>query len=101
MKTIINRYDLYRFERLVSKLVKQSDLPQSVSFTPCSEGLQMTAVCNGAALTFTVPSDEIEPFTLSWTTVKELASKNIARIRIVCATFYNCIIDQTYDLRTK
>ena len=76
MKTIINRFDLYRFERLMSKLVRPSELPQTASFALCADGLQLTALCNGAALTLTVPSaGEVEPFTLPWSTVKEFSSK--------------------------
>ena len=76
MKISLNRFDLFRFERLISKLVKQSELPQIVSFAPCSDGLQLTAFCNGAVLTLTVPvSGNVESFTLPWATVKEFASK--------------------------
>jgi len=66
MKTIINRLDLHRFERLVSKLAKPSELPATISFAPCSDGMMFSAFCAGAALTFTVPSgdDVVEPFTL-------------------------------------
>ncbi len=76
MKTFINRFDLYRFERLVSKLVKPTDHPATISFAPCSDGLQFAAFTDVAVLTLTVPtSDVVEPFTLPWATIKEFASK--------------------------
>ena len=77
MKTIINRLDLHRFERLVSKIAKPSELPATVSFALCSDGMMFSAFCAGAALTLTVPSgdDVVEPFTLPWATVKEFAAK--------------------------
>ena len=76
MRTIINRFDLHRFERLVSKLVKPSELPAFVSVVPCSGGLQFAAFCNDAVLTLTVATgDTIKPITLPWTTLKELAAR--------------------------
>ena len=76
MKTIINRFDLYRFERLVSKLVKPSELPAVVMFTSSADSLQLAAFCSGAVLTYTLPiCSETKPFTLPWTALKELAAK--------------------------
>ena len=76
MKTIINRFDLYRFERLVSKLVKPSDLPAVALIASCPEGLLFMAFCNGAMLSYTVPThSDTDPFTLPWQTLKELAQK--------------------------
>ncbi len=82
MKTFLNRSDLYRFERLVSKLVKPTELPATISFAPCSDGLQFAAFCDAAVLTLTVPSNDAvnrpsatDPFTLPWTIVKEFATK--------------------------
>ncbi len=76
MKTTLNRSDLYRFERLVSKLVKPSELPATIAFASCSDDLQFVAFTDAAMLTFTVPYVEAsDPFTLPWATVKELASK--------------------------
>ncbi len=76
MKTTLNRSDLFRFERLVSRLVKSSELPTTIAFAPCSDGLQFAAFTDAAVLTLTVPStDTPAPFTLPWATVKEFASK--------------------------
>ena len=76
MKTIINRLDLHRFERLVSKLAKPSELPATISVSPCFEGVQLTAACTNAVLTYTVPFDgDFEAFTMPWTTIKEFAAK--------------------------
>ncbi len=83
MKTFVNRSDLYRFERLVSRLVKSSDLPTTIAFAPCADGLQIAAFSGTAVLTLTAPSiDVIEPFTLPWATVKEFASKKNDSISI-------------------
>jgi len=77
MKTIINRFDFYRFERLVSKLAKPSELPATVSFVPSSDGLLFTAFCNGAVLTLNTPlvDGDVAPFTLPWSAVKEFGAK--------------------------
>ncbi len=76
MKTFINRSDLYRFERLLSRLVKPTELSATISFAPCSNGLQFAAFTDTAVLTLTVPSnDVVEPFTLPWATIKEFAAK--------------------------
>jgi len=84
MKTTINRFDLYRFERMVSKLVKPSELPTNVLFARCEDGLQISAFCNGAVLTYTLPSrTESDPFTLPWGTLKELVAKKYDTIDFV------------------
>ena len=77
MQTIINRFDFYRFERLVSKLVKPSELPATVSFVPSSDGLLFTAFCNGAVLTLNTPlaDGDIAAFTMPWSAVKEFGTK--------------------------
>ncbi len=81
MKTTLKRSDLFRFERLVSRLVKSSELPTAISFAPCSDGLQFAAFTDAAVLTLTVPSSAApDPFTLPWTTVKEFASKKNDKI---------------------
>ncbi len=76
MRTFLNRSDLYRFERLVSKLVRPAEIPATISFASCSDGLQFAAFCDAAVLTLTVPpANVIDPFTLPWATVKEFAMK--------------------------
>ena len=76
MKTTLMRYDVHMFERLVSKLFRPSDLPQTVSFVSCTDGLQFIAYGGEAVLSMTIPTEEaVEPFTLPWAAIKELASK--------------------------
>lgn len=76
MQTTINRYDVHVFERLVSKLMRPSELPQTVPFAPCSEGLQFVAFGKDAVLRMTTHSeDTVEPFTLPWSATKQLASR--------------------------
>ena len=76
MKTTITRYDVYLFERLTSKLFKSGDMPQTVSFSPSTAGLQHIVYGTDAVLCMTTPMDEfVDPFTLPWAVIKELASK--------------------------
>ncbi len=76
MKTTLNRLNLFRFERLVSKLVKPSELPTTIAFASCTDGLQFVAFTDAAVLSLIVPCNGTpHPFTLPWTTIKELALK--------------------------
>ncbi len=76
MKINLLRSDLFRFERLVTKLVKPSEFSATIYFVPSPDGLQIAAYCDTAILTLTVPTDYADtPFTLPWATVKELASR--------------------------
>ncbi len=74
MSIKINHSDLQLFERLTSKLVKPSELPETVYCVPNSNGLRLSAVCDAAILTLTLPPvGRVTPFTLPWTTIKQLS----------------------------
>jgi len=76
MKTTLHRNDLYRFERLVNKLVRPSELPTAITFSPCPGGVMLTAFCENAAMSMTVPGvNIIMSFSLPWSALKELMSK--------------------------
>ena len=76
MKTYIKRHDVYLFERLVSKTFRAGDMPTTVSFAPCSDGLQFTAFGKDAVVRMiTQPNEAVDPFTLPWSAIKELAAK--------------------------
>jgi len=75
MALTINQLDLYRFERLVSKLTKPSE-PPMVRFIPCNDDITLAAFCKDAILTMTVDKTGfIDPFSLSWDTIKTLSAK--------------------------
>jgi hypothetical protein len=75
MALTIRQSDLYRFVRLVSKLTKPSE-PPTVCFIPCNSNVKFAAFCKDAILTMTVDATGfVEPFSLSWETVKTLSAK--------------------------
>ncbi|MGL4944024.1 MAG: hypothetical protein ACRC46_12635 [Thermoguttaceae bacterium] len=78
MKTTLTHNFIHQFERLVCKSVKAADLPQSVSFVPCSDGVQIVANTNGAVVAMTIHNyDVTENFTLPFqltTMCSQLAS---------------------------
>ena len=59
MQTTLHRHDLYRFERLVNKLVRPSELPTAITFSACPGGGMLTAFCENAAMSMTVPDVNI------------------------------------------
>ena len=81
MKITLNRKNLNSFERLVSKLVKQTELPKTVLFSPGDGGMNLTAFCVNATLCMNVPGIEIATsFSLPWSAVKELVSKKTGNL---------------------
>jgi hypothetical protein len=76
MALTINQSDLYRFERLVSKLSKLSE-PPVVCFIPCNTGnTKLAAFCTDAVLTMPVTTQGyVNPFTLNWKDFKEVSAK--------------------------
>jgi|GEM_PF-3309975 len=76
MQITLHRSDLYRFERLVNKLVRPSELPTAIMFSPCPGGIMLTAFCENAVMSMIVPDVNITTsFSLPWSALKELMSK--------------------------
>lgn len=76
MRTNINRYDIFTFERLASKLFKSLDLRHDVFFTRSNDGVRISTSTNDSDLSFTISECEIsQSFTLPWSFIKEVAAK--------------------------
>ena len=79
MTMTLKQSDLYRFERLVSKLIKPSDNPM-VCFIPLDGSLKLCAFSKDAMLTMHVNKEGfLDPFTMQWSDLKALAvgKKNV------------------------
>jgi hypothetical protein len=77
MQVTLNRKDLYRFERLVNKLVNSHDCPIAVAFLPNPDGVEFTAFYRDATLCLTVPGVTMKKsFALPVSALKELAAKH-------------------------
>jgi hypothetical protein len=75
MTMSIKQSDLYRFERMVSKLVKPSDTP-TICFVPVEGGLKLCAFSKDAMLTMLVnKTGFLDPIMMQWNDIKSIAIK--------------------------
>ena len=83
MTMTITGSDLYRFQRLVAKLVKSSDDP-TVCLIPHDGNMKLCAFANDAALTMLVDSEGyLDPVTMRWKDFKSLSAKKYQDVTFV------------------
>ena len=74
MSMTITGSDLYRFQRLVAKLIKSSDTP-TISFIPHEGNLKLCGFAKDAMLTMSVSrAGFLDPFAMQWRDFKSLAT---------------------------
>jgi len=74
MTMTLKQSDLYRFERLVSKLCKPSDNP-TIAFLPHGGKLRLCAFAPSATLSMLVPRDDFaDAFAMRWSDFKTVAA---------------------------
>jgi DNA polymerase III sliding clamp (beta) subunit (PCNA family) len=75
MTMSLKQTDLFRFERLMSRLMKSSVTPM-VHFTPNGSSIKLLASTDDAMLTMSAPRDGfLVPFSMQWTDFKTFAIK--------------------------
>jgi len=75
MTMTLKQSDLYRFERLVSKLIKPSDMP-TVCFFPHGGSLKLCAFSKDAMLTMFINKEGfLDPFAMQWNDLKSFSAK--------------------------
>ena len=76
MTMSLKQSDLYRFERLMSKLMKSSSVAPMVHFIPNGGNIKLLAETDNAMLTMSAPCDGfLDPFSMQWSDFKTFAVK--------------------------
>ena len=76
MTMTVKQSDLYRFERLMSKLMRSSAVAPMVHFIPNGNSIKLFASTDNAMLTMSVPRDGfLDPFSMQWSDFKTFAVK--------------------------
>jgi hypothetical protein len=72
----LKQSDLYRFERLMSKLMRSSAIAPMVHFIPNGGSIKLLASTDNAMLTMHAPRDGfLDPFSMQWSDFKTIAVK--------------------------
>jgi len=76
MTMTIKQSDLYRFERLMSKLMRSPAVAPMVHFIPNGGSIKLLASTDSAMLTMHAPRDGfLDPFSMQWSDFKTIAVK--------------------------
>ena len=76
MTMSLKQFDLYRFERLMSKLMRSSAVAPMVHFIPNGGSIKLLASTDNAMLTMHAPRDGfLDPFSMQWSDFKTIAVK--------------------------
>ena len=76
MTMSLKQSDLYRFERLMSKLMRSSAVAPMVYFIPNGSSIKLLTSTDNAMLTMVAPRDGfLDPFSMQWSDFKTFAVK--------------------------